>query len=233
MPFLKKNNFGVINYIYFCKNKTNTDMKTITISKLLHITVMLTFLLPFFYTGCGAVKKEKPNQDSDAKVMTSAKEINDKDTNKIINPVDTSTVASTASTSKDTINKKKDKDDEQLSDKLVEKFPALSIILIPSNETYSGLGTLINLLAFIVWFSIFISFLFLLLGITIKIIEPNSITIIVILDILILIGILISKSPSWNSERLWGFWVCVVTTSILLAFDCYMLFKNKYISKKY
>ena len=219
-------------------------MKTITISKLLHITVMLTFLLPFFYTGCGAVKKEKPYQDSDAKVMTSSKEINDKDTNKIINPADTLGVASNASTSnastlvnknaianKDTINKKKDKDDEQLCDKLVEKIPALSIILIPSNETYSGLGTLINLLAYIVWFSIFISFLFLLLGILIKIIEPNSIKIIVILDILILTGILISKSPSWNSERLWGFWVCVIITSILLAFDSFMLFKNKYINK--
>ena len=212
-------------------------MKTITISKLVHITVMLTFLLPFFYTGCGAVKNEGPFKDSDTKVKTSSKEGNLKDSNKIINSTETSRIASNVSASKDStlfnkktnanstdsINHKKDKDDEQLCDKLVEKIPALAIILIPSYKTYSGLGTLINLLAFISWFSIFISFLFLLLGLVIKIIEPNSIKIIVILDILILIGILISKSPSWNSERLWGFWVCVVTTSILLAFDCFML----------
>ena len=76
-------------------------MKTITISKLVHITVMLTFLLPFFYTGCGAVKNEGPFKDSDTKVKTSSKEGNLKDSNKIINSTDTSRIASNVSASKD------------------------------------------------------------------------------------------------------------------------------------
>jgi hypothetical protein len=205
-----------------------------TLSKIMQVLVILTFFLPFFYTGCGNYK----NKEKEAKRIADSTGMSDSammhDTVRKVNniplndSVKTATVDSTPKTTvAETRSSAKSNKDEQLSYQLVNEYPFLSIFLMPSENTYSGIGTIVNFIPYIIFFLLFISLLLLIIGLLIKFIDPLAIRTIVILDCLILIGIFFSRNPSFVSDRLWGYWVCLATTALLLAVDVYILVKAK------
>ncbi|NTW32234.1 MAG: hypothetical protein HGB12_06370 [Bacteroidetes bacterium] len=101
-------------------------------------------------------------------------------------------------------------------------------IRMPSKETYSGLGAIINQISFIAIFSLSFSMLLLIIGLLIKFIDPKALKSIIIVDTMIILSVWISHSPSFISERLWGFWVCLSVVGILLLYDLYLLITRKH-----
>jgi hypothetical protein len=217
-----------------------------SISKILQAIVILTFTLPFFYTGCGndkASEKENAVKDSLEAVSLAKEERASLISDSFVKASNSeavhqekperenadSTVAKGISTSKETIARQphKSNKEEQLTDEIVADYPSLSLLLMPSKDTYSGFGTVINGIPFIVFFALSISMLLLIVGLLIKFIEPQALKTTVIIDAMILLGIWVSRSPSWNSERLWGFWVCLCLTGMLLVYDIYVLITRK------
>lgn len=100
-------------------------------SKLLHLATICSFLLPFYYTGCGKV--ETP-EAADRVVVT--------DTSYVLadtvyeNSGNLITVGQT--------NAKNKEPEKLLSEVIAEKIPSIGIVLKPKQDTYSGIGSIIN-----------------------------------------------------------------------------------------
>jgi hypothetical protein len=195
-------------------------MSKIIFSRLLNLFVILTFFFPFFYDGCAesSQKEAETKQNSDSinainingRTITGTVDLNNTDTLK--EPIDKPGRKSTIESQND---------DESTCQSLVKKYPFLSIVLMPSKYTYSGIGAIVNVSPMFYYFSIFISFLLLFIGLLIKFIDPNSTRTFIILDILILVGIAVSRNMSFSFERLWGYWACILMSSFLLIFDIF------------
>lgn len=198
-------------------------IKHFKFSKGLHWITFCCFFLPFFYTGCGPSYKEKEaaekaKQDSAATITSnSVKEPKDSLTAKSF---DITYNKQIASLSADTISKTETKTPSQ---KIVNEFKILRPVLIPKEDTYTGIATVIDSIPFIAYFAIFISFLFLIISLIIKFIEKNARKTIVLLDVLTIIFLFISTPYSWNSEKLWGFWVATTFTIVLTIYDFYII----------
>jgi hypothetical protein len=68
----------------------------------------------------------------------------------------------------------------------------------------------------------------------VKFIETGALKTIILLDILALGFLIISESMSWDCEKLWGFWLCVVLASLLTIYDIYIIIlKRKNLPKSF
>jgi hypothetical protein len=162
-----------------------------------------------------------------------------------INPLDTIV----QNTQVDTLNKQSatmqkdttstaENEDETPSKKFSSKFPFFRPILIPSTDTYTGIATVIDSVPYLIFFSSFVSFLLLTIGLMVKYIEIDARKTIFLLDISALICLIISIPPILeffgSFEKLWGFWTCVTILSLLAIYDLYMikLYKQFHDSKQ-
>ena len=213
------------------------------ISKLLNVLVLLTFLLPFFYTGCSPSAEEiseKAKMDSiriadslsqlPNYVDTSLQTINVEELKSVDFSQNFTIVCDTILNNQEEvkISSSKSEKDKSFSDKIIEKYAFLKPILIPKTSTYTGLGVVVNLLEFFGFISLFLSFIILFINFLIKYIDKKSIRTIVLLDVFILLGIYFSTGFClWGCQELWGYWVSVTFASILLIFDLYVLVLEK------
>jgi hypothetical protein len=217
-------------------NALNCMIKHFKYSKVIHTITLLCFLLPFFYTGCEKQKVSKAMNEAITDSMAVADSVNIQP-HKIgcleTNSLDSvKNVISTDDTTSENKTEalgliKPQKQEEVLSQILSTKYSFLKPLLIPTDETYSGIGAFLNLIPFFKWFAIFLSFLLLVIGLVIKFIDSGSIISIVLIDTIALISLIFSQTPSWNCERLWGFACCVFLASILTFYDLFICKRNR------
>ncbi len=203
-------------------------------SKLLHLFCIFCFLLPFFFTGCDSSESSLP-VDSTSIDKTSIDTLR----NDIVSSVDSSKLKSSLkedSTTKEIeksyekISTESDKKDKSLTMEICDKYSFFKLVLMPEKDTYTGFGSVINLIPHIPFYSIMIAFIFLLFGLIIKFIEKESLKINFLVDLIIVLCLILSVGIGFNSESLWGYWFALGVHSILLLFDLYILIDSK--SKK-
>lgn len=214
------------------ENSNSTHYKY---SRRLHLATLCCFLLPFFYDGCGQSAEEKAKQDSamalesvntDTSTLNKASiAIEDTTTQDNLSQID-STTEQAAATPQDTVPST-EKESKTTSQLISNKLPWLSPLLIPQPDTYTGLAAIVDTIPFAVFFGAFASFLFLILSLAIKYFYKEAIRIVILHDILGLIFLAISRSYSWDSQKLWGFWVCLSFVFALTIYDFYILRLNK------
>ena len=215
------------------------------ISKSLHILVILCFFLPFFPQGCDEPSQkekeaEKAKQDSiksfesiagndsanmDRKIMDSIlKSDSVSANNKIAKEVTVDTLKNKpVETKKENASSN---ENGNLTDKLINKWSFLKILLRPGGN-YSGIGYLIDsILPFVVYCGIFISFILLITGLFFKYFNLSKKYLINgIFHIIGIIFLLLTRSML-SSEKLWGFWVCIILWIILGIIDWFFAIKK-------
>ncbi|MFZ1705313.1 MAG: hypothetical protein WAT79_13275 [Saprospiraceae bacterium] len=204
------------------------------ISKILHWSILLCFFLPFFrYEGCGSSQTEVyPETPLYENSIDTTIPNDDKTTEeyKESDAIDTFGIINDSSSNVNIQESQKVKNHDKLSEKLSFDYPFLKPILNPKPNYYSGIGLLLDSYLFLIYGSLFLSFLLLLLSLCIKYFEKISLKTIVLLDTLSLITFYCSYPFTIGPvEKLWGYWFCFVLILIMTIYDFLML-KN---SKKY
>ena len=74
-------------------------------------------------------------------------------------------------------------------------------------------------------------FIFSILSLTIKYLESNATKIIVLLNVLSLFFLVISRPFGLFDNKLWGFWITIISFSSVTILDIYILTKH-YQNKK-
>jgi len=205
--------------------------KHLKFSKRLHWATLCCFLLPFFYTGCGLSSEEKARAEKSKQDSIAAATVNVNNT--LIKPADTTIQNNipqkdTSNTQvsivhPDTTTSKSEKESKSPSEKISTKFEFLRPLLIPKEDTYTGLATVIDSVPFICFFSVFICLLFLVISLTVKFIDLSARKTIVLLDTFASIFFFIARPYSWDSEKLWGYWVALAFITVLTIYDFYII----------
>jgi hypothetical protein len=209
-------------------------------SKGLHWVTLFCFLFPFFYTGCGPSAKEKAaletaEQDTivslkmqkeiektDSLNKTSIGSTIEKDSAEFDRLTENTSILRT-----DTTTSKTEKDSETLSLKISNKFEFLRPILVPKEDTYTGIAVVMDGIPLIPFLGIFISFLLLIISLIVKYMDHNARKTIVLLDILVIISLYISEPYSFDSKKLWGYWVAMTLVCVLSLYDLYIFRRLK------
>jgi hypothetical protein len=209
-------------------------------SKRLHLATLCCFLLPFFYTGCG-------DETGETEAQAKAKQDSIQMTNNPgagVNAPDTAFKMETTVTPEEDLAKEKkeqtkdttahlinpheenkantiEKDNSNLtaSHIICKKAPFLKPVLIPKENTYSGIAAVIDTAAYLFYFAVFLSFLLLIISLIVKLMEANARKTIVLLNLLGLVSLYLSVHFSGYSERLWGFWVAFSFVALLTIYD--------------
>ena len=210
----------------------------IRISKYLQIIVLLSFLLPFFPKGCEQKKSDealsiqKIDEVQPPEINT-ATENNEESTHEgLLSPNKSFPSDSISIDSLMMLNEEKSIQSEKnltLTEKLAAKSPFLKLILLPSTN-YSGLGYVMDMLessyGYANQFGVVIGFMFLLLGLIIKLKDFNNLF--MYFNALAIPMVFITKPMLFaGATRLWGFWVCMGLMVLMLAYDLYVLVTKK------
>jgi hypothetical protein len=103
-------------------------------------------------------------------------------------------------------------------------------VLVPKENTYTGIAAVIDTAAYLFYFAIFLSFLLLIISLVIKFMEANARKTIVLLNTLALVSLFFSVHFSGYSERLWGFWTALSFMVLLTAYDVALIIIARKIS---
>lgn len=203
--------------------------KLLKYSKILHWMTFLCLCLPFFYIGCEKkevvpavaveeIQQIKVDSTFDNHEKVDEESITSKATNKTQNSVDN-------------VVSEIENNEKTLSEILSQEYTFLQPILVSKKNTFSGLAMLIDCGSYIVFFSIFLFFIFSILSLTIKYLESNATKIIVLLNVLSLFFLVISRPFGLFDNKLWGFWITIISFSSVTILDIYILTKH-YQNKK-
>jgi hypothetical protein len=209
----------------------------IRISKYLQVLVLLTFLLPFFPKGCEQKKSDEAMVMKQIKEVKPVVTVSETENGAAVNggllqpnktfPSDSISIDSLMTLSEEATPKS----EKQLTmtEKLSAKSPLLKLILLPSTN-YSGLGYVMDMLessiGYANQFGVVIGFMFLLLGLIIKLKDFNNLF--MFFNALAIPMVFVTKPMLFaGSTRLWGFWVCLGLMVIMLAYDLYVLVTKK------
>lgn len=217
-------------------------MKAIYFSRLVHFLALLSFITPFFFNACSHPTKaelevmQKTKEDSIEKSLKSNHTFKDSVSSPIMDavgremPTDTTiTVADKADSLKITSTEttsykyKENKKDSMLADMIASKYPFLKIILVPGKDSVSGLGTVLNNIHFISFFGTSFSLLLLFVGLLMKYLDKNALKSVLLIHLLNLAFLSCSQTLYFETERLWGFWLCLALSSIVTLYDAYLL----------
>lgn len=203
----------------------------ITISKFVQVIVLLSFLLPFFPKGCEQKKAEESmvNEQLDKIEAVESNTKNDVNHEAVASlsesfPSDSISIDSLMALNETT---KEATAKLTLTEKLSAKSPLLKLILLPASN-YSGLGYVMDMLessyTYSTQFGVIVGFIFLLLGLIIKLKDFNSSFL--FFNALAIYFVYITEPMLFaGSTRLWGFWVCIVLSVIMVLYDLYVLVK--------
>ena len=209
-------------------------------SRFLHVLVLCTFSLPFFYTGCGGPSaEEKAKQEAQRQADSIAKATSemdslvslDSDTIEteipLVNTNNIDTPAIENSFNENDADKSNNKE-ENLSATLTKKYPFLKIFLNPEPNVFTGIGMSINALPYVFQFGTFLSLLFLLISLTGKFLEKSPIRINLFLEIIAAFFLYHAFILfDFSSEKLWGYWVGLSSILILILFDFYICWRQR------
>lgn len=182
----------------------------------LHVLVLSTLLLPFYFTGCKKV--EEPNIEQRDSTMSKASldssSINEPDTS---DPVDSSIGPDRAKVAAISQSSTEDKDDTPAF-KLKSEYSWLGPILIPEPSTYTGLGALVNIYSIFSMFSLAFAAFMLLFALILKALNQSR-RIAWVHSCIALIFLLTARPLAFHCELLWGYWVCIGSLVLLLVHD--------------
>ena len=200
-------------------------MKTsIKYSKILQIGLLLTFFLPFFPQGCKPKQAEEaPNTDTTVVSVDTLRQENIA----LIQQSEQSDTTKTAISENSTQSTNKTEVEEEgneLSTKISNKSPILKLLLRP-NDNYTGIGSLIDFFIYLEFgYGLGIAFILWLIALIIKLKDFNNIF--VVINIIGLMFLSVSHSLNiFNDKRLWGFWVCLIWSAIMIIYDSIILLK--------
>jgi hypothetical protein len=224
------------------------NMKTkVRISKIISILILLSFLLPFYPSGCAglgpsaAEKAEKAKNDS---IAVAAKEETIKDSlasigilnkdsleaaiNKAGKKDSCTCCATEAKDSLSTPSGSSNSNDFTITDRLAKSSKIAKVLLRPNNN-YSGLGFLIDyFLAWISYSGTIIAFICLVVVLCLKkSFDKNRIVINSLNFINILLLYFANNPEIFLDVRLWGFWICFSLAIMVAIFDLVITIKSK------
>jgi hypothetical protein len=187
-------------------------------SKLIHALLIMSFILPFFYTGCE--KKEEIVTASENRFNGIDTSISNTEAN-----TDTSSILINESinTNTDTRQNNNNNDESSFSEELSKNNKLLKFILTPNENTYTGFGTIVDTFPYFSFFSITISFIILLITFINKIIESNHTKSIVLNEVISLIFLIITNKGVFAEKKLYGFWITIILFAIIIFYDYYLL----------
>jgi len=207
-------------------------------SKILHWLTLLCFFLPFFYTGCQENGKAKDEQQPDTTIVGDTmvaireKAIDTTDSSKTVNweskAVVSDSLRSSANTQSSVPETYDSKEERTLSLQLTDSFTFLKPLLMPDKDIYTGIGIVINTFPLFLFIMIFISFLLLIISLLVKFIDRNARKAIVLIEALGLASMGFSYPFSYgafslDSERLWGYWICLVIFITMVVYDSILI----------
>jgi hypothetical protein len=204
-------------------------IKHFNFSRRLHWATLCCFFLPFFLqVSCGPSAEEKKateetrQKDSIANQLVIADTVNQKNTLQR-DTADTFVPRESSSSFVKTTDPSKSP-----SQDLAQKCEFLQPLLIPREDTFTGIATIIDALIFVPLFGTFISFLLLLIGLIAKFIDVKARRVMALLNLVALITLFISiPSPYYfSSNKLWGFWFTLVFVFALVIYDFYIIKLN-------
>ncbi|MBX9851630.1 MAG: hypothetical protein K2X86_07700 [Cytophagaceae bacterium] len=194
--------------------------KIYSYSMRLHFAAIFCFLLLFFYTGCE--KKAEVAENSDTASVKNDTIIYLTDTTKLDSIHNDLIDNSTTNFAVDSTSQSSNGDEDDISLEISRKNPLLALVLVSRPHTYSGIALVINCISYITYYSILLSFLFLIISLIAKYIEPNTRKIILLLDSIALVCLIISRPSIW-CDFLFGYWVAIGFIFTLTICDLYIL----------
>jgi|GEM_PF-2284345 hypothetical protein len=194
-------------------------------SKKIHVVAICCFLLPFFYVGCDDDKKKVIETADTVSATVLADSIAEKQEDSSVVIQDT-IIEQTVIIDTVTTQENDEEKSDLISIQISKKYTFLQPILVSNNNnTFSGIATVIDGLYRTPFFATFLSFLFLLLGLLLKFIEPQATKAISLMNIIAFAALTISVPMALYSERLWGYYVALIVVGILMILDLYILRK--------
>lgn len=184
-------------------------------SKIIHTVALLCFLLPFFYTGCEPAKQSESPSDTTTIFVQDTLEIDS------LNNYPEDTTKSVVQS--DTISSNNSKESENISQEISKQYPLLKPILVPKEDTFTGLAILIDTSFYIPLFATFLSFLLLLIGLAAKFIDSKAQGTILLLDLVSLLFLFIAEPNLWVTKNLWGYWGAIGFIICLSVYDFYII----------
>lgn len=208
--------------------------KKIKLSIVLQIGLLFTFFLPFFPPGCMKKVEEAPAVDSttvDSAIVAVDTVYNDSlsvdSTALVQEQVDTLKTATIANSEQNTHNPESNHDNGELSERLSAKSKILKAILRP-NDNYTGVAVFIDLFSFLQFgYGLAIAFILWLISLIIKLKDFNNIFIFINVLGTILLCFSHSLQIFSPDKRLWGFWVCLIWSILIIIYDYFILKKTK------
>lgn len=197
---------------------------SIKYSKILQIGLLLTFFLPFFPQGCKPKQTEDVHMsDSTFVFIDTLRQESIALTQQVQQP-DTTNSAIYENSSQNTNNNEVEEEGNGLSTKISKKSMILKLLLRP-NGNYTGISSLIDFFSALkIGYGLGIAFILWLIALIIKLKDFNNIF--VFINVIGLICLTISDSLNpFNDTRLWGFWVCLIWSTIMIIYDIIILLK--------
>lgn len=182
------------------------------VSKYIQIVVLLSFLLPFFPSGCEPKKTEEVQGTDSTMVRTDTSRT---DTSKLVmaNPA---------------VNQGNDSIKQNITDKLSKKSGILKLMLRPEGN-YSGIGYLMVVFKNLATdYGVAIAFILWALSLVVKWKDYNNIF--YLLNLLALIFFSFTQPDMDNTFlniKLWGYWVGFGLGVILVIYDTFVLLKMR------
>jgi len=199
-------------------HKYGNMKKDLLFSKLIHALLIMSFILPFFFTGCEQKEEIVTASENEFYKIDSSNSITDAnaDTSSIL-------INESINTNTETRENNNDNDESSFSEELSKNNKLLEFILTPNENTYTGFGTIVDTFPYFSFFSITISFIILLITFISKIIESNHTKSIVLNEVISLIFLIMTNKGVFAEKKLYGFWITIILFVIIIFYDYYLL----------
>jgi len=191
-------------------------------SRILHGVLILSFTLPFFYTGCERIPFQEETK-IEADMPADNSEIVD---TTVVEPTTTLTNESDTTYAKQQVGNQYN-EDETLSRQLANKARIWKMLLEPDEYRYTGLGAVANTLPYYDCFSIFNAFLFVFISLLFKLLNPLLSIQTWILEFLALIFLFSAQFWGWNNEILFGYWTAFTLLLSIIVLDGFLIYYLK------
>jgi len=199
--------------------------KSLLYSRILQFSIVLSFLLPFFFVGC------EQKADESAAIVDSTATVEDTFTKDLSRAL-TDSAAIVPSQKTEVISVDPDanlskENEKSFSKELTHNYPWLSPVLTPSHDVFTGIALVINLSREAIFFNIFFAFFLILICLSIKFLEKHAIRTQILINTLALAFLYVYIPTFLSGERLWGFWICFTLILLTIANDIYRIIQQR------
>jgi len=204
-------------------------------SRVLQFSILLCFLLPFFFLSCENKADESATETDSLTVdtvLTPSDRLSethlDSGSAATLPTIDTTYSIETEEPTA-TIEKEESKEDYtgRLSKSLIEEYPWSKSLLIPEEAVYTGLALSIDIGQFTLSLGIYFSLCLFIICLLVKYIDPKAIKTQLLHNILALVFLLF-YIPDFNYDPLWGYWICLTLIVLTITLDGLRLLSRRF-----